>query len=64
MDKIVIVSNDPESCNHLINLLKLLFPECDISIIPEESKKNFNIKEKESTTLPSPRLKKGGPYRC
>jgi len=64
MDKIVIVSKDPESCKHLNNLLKLLFPECDISVIPGEDKNNFNAKENDNTTFCSRRLKKGGLDRC
>ena len=46
MDKIVIICNDPESYNHLNDLVKLLFPECEISVIPGEGMEKFNMKEK------------------
>ena len=36
MEKIVILSDHPENADNLIRLLKALFPECEISVVPNE----------------------------
>jgi hypothetical protein len=36
MDKIVIVSNKPEPDYGLLHLLNVLFPNCEVNIVPRQ----------------------------
>jgi len=36
MDKVFLLTNRPEECDPLISCLKLLFPECEIQVQPNQ----------------------------
>ena len=48
MEKIIIITNQPEGDTQLIALLHILFPECEISIAPNKREALAYSKEKET----------------
>jgi len=53
MDRIVIVTDQPEGRYNLTLFLRSLFPDCDIEIVPDSA----NSKEKNATSSYSSLLK-------